>query len=128
VAGEDDEELEQTPPPIPPDAKEVTRSPRTDALEGLGASGTPADSSAALARLIRIRPFMSLFCWLADLQYPAHLPRETRILNHRRDSACFYRLCLALDFLVTFLAVAGIIAIALCIAYKSLMPLPAFWK
>jgi hypothetical protein len=133
VSGDDDEEQQQArpqeaPPPIPPDAEELKSSPRTDDFADLGASSASADTSVAFTRLIQIHAFMRFFCWLADLQYPAHLPKETRVSNHRQKSPCLYWVCVIIDFAVTGLALAGLVAIAFGIAYKSLMPLPPFWK
>lgn len=106
-------------PPIPTDITEVTESPRTDhsirAPEGL--EGAPG--SAALAAFLRFHPFMGFFIWLADMQYPATHTGDIRVAKHKEICPRLYWTCVAFDFVVTLLAVIGILVLAGAVAYKA---------
>ncbi|MFI6432486.1 hypothetical protein [Rhodococcus oryzae] len=102
-------------PPI--DRKEVTTSPKTD-----DHAAPPAEldgHSIALSAFLKFHPFMAFFCWVAHAQFPANHRAETRVAKLREGSKRFYWTCVLLDLVVTFVAVAGLIAIAAAVAYKA---------
>lgn len=97
--------------------QEVTTSPRTD-----DPATPPAEldgHSIALSAFLKFHPFMAFFCWIAHVQFPSNHKAETRVSKLREQSKKFYWVCVTLDVLVTFVAVAGLIAIAAAVAYKA---------
>lgn len=75
--------------------------------------------SAALTAFIWFHPFMTFFCWLADIQYAPCRP-EAKVWMLRKDSRHLYWACVILDLMVTLIAVNTVIAITGLAAYKSL--------
>ena len=106
-------------PPIPIDRTEIDRSPRTDrdSLAPGGLEGTPG--SEALAAFLRFHPFMAFFIWLSDVQYSGAHPGDLRVAKHREACGRFYWTCVVFDFIVTAVAVVGILILAGVVAYKA---------
>ena len=108
--------------PIPHDSVPVERSPRDEQpvdRPPAGIDGAPG--SAALAAFIGFHPFMAFFIWLAKLQSPDTATDAARVAQYRAECRRLYWTCVASDFIVTAIAVLGVLALAGVVAYKSLL-------
>ena len=115
-----------------PGGEGVSMRRREDALRNV--EGEPEDARAGdggglgygvgertLTHLMRLHPFLTFFCWVADRQFPASHRADTRVARLRERDRRFYWTCVTLDVVVTFLAVTILIAAAAWALYKTMV-------
>lgn len=123
-----DEDMPQTPDesarrrPISKPPTEVRNIDSDDSLSNgtlqeVGSDPTPSN----LVRLIRVRPFMLFFCYVANMQYPRHQTSQSRNEKMKKDHVKLYWFCIISDLIFTWIIAVFLLAFFVLAGYKTLV-------